>query len=252
MNPSANREFGPWKINIPSHKKALLNGFTLWFLLVRIYDKIKTLLKIIPFKYVSYTKKLKSKKKMTKLSTSLNTTVNKIHLKDNPASQKDEKSIWIFSQPRKPSNKGLDPQANTFNWMYFSENFYLPSIFIQSHEFLESTLKPILLNSTLCTNLVEFAKKYLTEKPKDKFQRKLVKYFLRLMLVFSRNKSRDVQILGYLSDLVHFNKTSIKRGKELTLRKFLLLGYFYLAGYNRPYQRNYRVSPNTSRRVLFG
>jgi hypothetical protein len=210
IDPNSIREFGPWKINIPSHKKAILNGFNLWFLFVRIFDKIKTLLKVIPFKYVSYSKKTKSKKK-NKLSNSLNTTLNKIHLKDNPVSQKDDKSVWIFSQPRKPSDKNLD--SHSFNWKYFSENFYLPSVFIQSPDFIESTLKPILLNSSLCSSLIDFAKKYLTEKPKDKFQRKLIKYFLRLMLVFTRNKSRDVQILWYLSDLVHFNKTSIKRGR---------------------------------------
>jgi hypothetical protein len=141
----------------------------------------------------------------------LNTTLKKIHLKENSGSQKEDKSVWIFSQPRKPSDKALE--SYTFNWKFFSENFYQPSIFIENPEFLTTTLKSVLFNKELCDNIINYAKKYFSEKPKDKFQRKLVKYFLRLMITFSRSRSRDIQILWYLSDVVQFNKNSIKRGK---------------------------------------
>ena len=44
FNPEEKREFGPWKINIPSKKKALLNCLNLWFIMIRLFEKIKTLM----------------------------------------------------------------------------------------------------------------------------------------------------------------------------------------------------------------
>ena len=207
MDPKSPRQLGIWKINIPTNKMALLNALNLWFILIRVFDKLKTLMKMIPFKPLSLLKKSRSKKKSKKGSLA-NSKKPKVVPKE--ATTEDKKGG--FSQPRKPSEKFLD--SLSFNWKFFSENFYYPSIFIQNADFVSSTLQPTLLHPQLCSDLIDFARKYLAEKPKDKFQRKLTKHFMRLMLTFERVQERDLKIISYLADLVQINKTTVKKGMD--------------------------------------
>jgi hypothetical protein len=217
MNSKHKREFGPWKIKIPPNKRSLLNCLNLWFLMIRIFDKLKTLFRMIPFKNISFirrqkklknkekkSKKLKKKKSKKKKSATLKIEDDKL--------EKEIKKEKTFSQPSKPKEKNLDQLS--FNWKNFSENFYYPSIFIQNSDFIGNTLEPIIFNNDLCSELINLAQKYLNEKTRDKFNRKLLKYFLRLMISFPRSYKRDLKILNYLSDLMSFNKASIKKGNS--------------------------------------
>lgn len=204
-----NRKFGPWRINVPKDKRALLNCLNLWFLLLRIFDKLKTLLRMIPFKSFSLHRSTKSKKKKTK---TLERSKSKKQLLDDVPMQIEKKKTAGFAQPRKPSEKSFD--LIPFNWKFFSENYYYPSIFIQNQDFVSNTLHPIILNPELCLSLVDLAQDFLDNKPKDKFNRKLLKYFLRLMITFDRDHNQDIKILEYLSNLIAVNKACVKKGRH--------------------------------------
>lgn len=210
LDPKRIPQFGAWKINIPTHKQAILNALNLWFILARLLDQTKTLLKLIPFRQVSFLKKSKSKGKKTPSQNSSKTDPSKPKLKTSILPGKEDKKPKTFFHPRKPLDKTLE--SHLFNWKCFSDNFYFPSIFIQNADFVEETLEPIVLDAEPMDLLTDFVKNHLNDQPKDKFHRKLVKFFLRLVLVRPRQFKRDQDVLSYLSDLVSANKHSIKRG----------------------------------------
>lgn len=206
MDPLEKKRFGAWKLIIPNNnnnKWILSNTLNLWFILIRIFSKFKTLISLV--KIISFKPK---KKDIKKKSEALNKQINL-----NSKNKKYCKQTSIFSSNKK-SLHIVDENKKKLNWKSFSENFKFPSIFIKDWNFLFEVIKPILFDHKICNYMVTFAKKFLKEKKKDKVLERTIKSCLRLFLVFKRNYDRDTQILEFLYELVTINHNLITKGNS--------------------------------------
>ena len=218
MDPREKKRFGAWRMNVPPNKQSFPNILNVWFIFHRLFAKLETLITLLDKKNLKLFKVPSKKPTSKKITKSLNTTIKKSReIKTTPV----EKEIPVENDNKILTESKKKQDIKKLNWRFFSENYKYPSIFIENWNFVPNVLKNILFDCKLSNFMVDYALKYLTQKPKDKILQKTIKLFLRLFIIFERDQSRDSQILSFISELIISNQKSIKKGKTLLLYKFL-------------------------------
>ena len=227
LNPQKKRHFGAWLMNLPTKKRTLSNALIFYLLLIRIFSKLKSLCLLFPRKDIKFSLKKstqkvslndsKNNKKDSKFSAPKVEFLEKEYPKTESKPQKQQiETKSALKRPHKP--RSSKPKRESFsvpkqvNWKQFSENFRVPSVFIESWDFLDDAIESVIFDPRFMDFIVEFSSKYFHQKNKDNQMRRTIKAFMRIFLVMNREISRDTNILEFLSDLVGYHQEMLAKG----------------------------------------